>query len=76
MPTYRFKCDKCGEDFEIFMSIQAQGSKDPVCPSCGSKSAERLYSNVNVNTNKGQGDCPHYGRGCANSGCCPMHEHS
>lgn len=33
MPTYEYKCDKCGEQFELF-----QGMKDKPadkCPKCG-----------------------------------------
>jgi putative FmdB family regulatory protein len=40
MPTYGYKCKKCGYTFEEFQSITA----DPLvkCPSCGQPSLKRL----------------------------------
>ncbi len=41
MPTYEYKCPKCGTEFEVFQKITAK----PVaqCPKCGAK-ADRLLS--------------------------------
>lgn len=41
MPTYEYRCTKCGHEFELFQRM----SDDPVaeCPECG-KAAERLIS--------------------------------
>jgi len=41
MPTYEYKCRKCGNHFDVFQSM----SDDPVktCPSCGGQ-VERLIS--------------------------------
>ena len=40
MPTYDYKCDSCGEEFEHFQHI----TEDPLkkCPRCGKNSAKRL----------------------------------
>jgi putative FmdB family regulatory protein len=40
MPTYDYKCDACGHQFELFQSIKA----DPIkkCPSCGKLKVKRL----------------------------------
>ena len=40
MPTYEYRCRKCGHEFEEFQSITA----DPItkCPACGKKAVERL----------------------------------
>jgi putative FmdB family regulatory protein len=43
MPIFEYKCRKCGEMFESFAQ-RATVTKLPVCPSCGSKDAERLFS--------------------------------
>jgi putative FmdB family regulatory protein len=43
MPIFEYKCQKCGETFESF-SQRATVTKRPVCPTCGSKDAERLFS--------------------------------
>ena len=40
MPTYEYKCDSCGYEFERFQSITA----DPIkrCPECGKAKVRRL----------------------------------
>jgi putative FmdB family regulatory protein len=40
MPTYEYKCDACGYQFERFQSITA----DPIkrCPKCGKAKVKRL----------------------------------
>ncbi len=35
MPTYEYKCLKCGHKFEVFQSMTADPVK--VCPVCGSE---------------------------------------
>lgn len=35
MPTYEYKCSKCGHDFEIFQSMSDEPVK--VCEKCGSE---------------------------------------
>ncbi len=40
MPTYEYKCPKCGTEFEVFQKITAK----PVakCPKCGAKADRQL----------------------------------
>jgi putative FmdB family regulatory protein len=42
MPTYEYKCDACGNEFEKFQSI----TSDPIrkCPKCGKNKVRRLIS--------------------------------
>jgi putative FmdB family regulatory protein len=40
MPTYEYKCDACGFDFEKFQSISAAPIKK--CPRCGKNKVRRL----------------------------------
>ena len=42
MPTYEYRCGKCGHEFEREQRI----TEDPIkkCPSCGSSQATRLIS--------------------------------
>lgn len=40
MPTYDYKCDKCGYEFEIFQSMKDE--KLTECPSCGKNTLKRL----------------------------------
>ena len=41
MPTYEYKCDKCGHKFEAFQSIMDEALKD--CPECKGR-VKRLIS--------------------------------
>ncbi len=43
MPIFEYECRKCGEIFESF-SQRASAAKQPVCPACGSKDAQRIFS--------------------------------
>lgn len=43
MPTYEYKCDKCGA-FEIWQSIKDQALS--ACPTCGSKVQRLISANV------------------------------
>src|SRR6476660_8029827 len=40
MPTYEYKCDACGYEFERFQPITAQAIKR--CPQCGKAKVRRL----------------------------------
>ena len=42
MPTYEYKCDACGAEFEKFQSIKAAPIK--VCPECRKAKVRRLIS--------------------------------
>ena len=52
MPTYEYKCPKCGERFERFQKITAKPGAP--CPACGAK-AERLISGGHGLLFKGSG---------------------
>ncbi|GIW51281.1 MAG: hypothetical protein KatS3mg081_0636 [Gemmatimonadales bacterium] len=41
MPTYQYRCNSCGHDFEKFHKITVKTR--PKCPKCGKKS-ERIIS--------------------------------
>jgi putative FmdB family regulatory protein len=40
MPTYEYRCGKCGHEFEQFQSITARALRK--CPACGRSSLSRL----------------------------------
>ncbi len=40
MPTYDYRCKKCGHTWELFQSIKAEPIKK--CPECGKNQAERV----------------------------------
>jgi putative FmdB family regulatory protein len=36
MPTYAYRCEKCGDMFERTETISEHGASKPPCPKCGS----------------------------------------
>jgi putative FmdB family regulatory protein len=55
MPIFEYKCQRCGKTFESF-SQRASAIRPPVCPACGSKDAERIFS-VFAGRVAGNGGC-------------------
>ena len=43
MPTYDYKCKKCGEVFELFRYL-TEIDKEVKCPHCGSQKTQRIFS--------------------------------
>jgi len=43
MPMYEYRCEGCGEEFEIVQPMSAR-AEDTVCPHCRAKKAVRLLS--------------------------------
>ena len=43
MPMYEYRCEGCGEGFEIVQPMSAR-AEDTVCPHCQAKKAVRLLS--------------------------------
>ncbi|MDD5524742.1 MAG: zinc ribbon domain-containing protein [Smithella sp.] len=43
MPLYEYQCKKCGKQFEKVVSISEAGKKQ-ICPYCGGKNTEKLFS--------------------------------
>lgn len=52
MPTYEFRCRKCGKSFEVKMTIGDHGRKSVVCPKCTSKDVEQKISRFSPITSK------------------------
>jgi putative FmdB family regulatory protein len=43
MPIYEYRCEECGEGFELFVrSLSRQ--LEPTCPKCGSKKVSKSVS--------------------------------
>lgn len=53
MPTYDYKCNACGNRFELFQSMKADPVK--ICPKCGKKKVERLIGTGAALVFKGSG---------------------
>lgn len=55
MPTYEFRCDKCGKNFEQIWSLSEYDKRikqNHKCPTCGSTKVVKTISLVQVKTSK------------------------
>ena len=43
MPLYEYRCEGCGEQFEVTQSVHVR-AEDTICPHCRAKKASRLMS--------------------------------
>ncbi|MBI4502117.1 MAG: zinc ribbon domain-containing protein [Gemmatimonadetes bacterium] len=44
MPTYEYRCDKCGKQFSRIESISTHGRKKASCPKCKSAKVSRVFT--------------------------------
>jgi putative FmdB family regulatory protein len=52
MPLYEFRCNACGKEFEVILSVKDYDSRKVKCMKCGSSRVERVWSEVHVLTSK------------------------
>jgi putative FmdB family regulatory protein len=52
MPTYQYRCQKCGKKFERTETISDHEALKVTCPKCGSKKVSFVPGNVYVMTAK------------------------
>jgi putative FmdB family regulatory protein len=52
MPTYRYRCEKCGKRFERTETFSEHEAVKPKCPKCGSKKVSFVPANAYVVTSK------------------------
>jgi putative FmdB family regulatory protein len=52
MPTYSYRCEKCGENFERVETISEHEAAAAKCPKCGSKKVSAVPGRVYVVTSK------------------------
>jgi len=43
MPIYEYRCEACGENFDLFVRSLTQ-QKEPKCPHCGSTNVKKAIS--------------------------------
>ncbi len=52
VPIYEFKCQKCGKEFDLALSVKQYERKEVVCPGCQGTEVEPLITSTNVITSK------------------------
>ena len=52
MPTYEYRCEKCGEKFEHAEHISEHTTAHPVCPKCGSEKIQHLPTQFVAKTSR------------------------
>jgi putative FmdB family regulatory protein len=52
MPTYEYRCQRCGETFEQRESVAEHEAAKAKCPKCGSEEVARAYSAFYAKTSK------------------------
>jgi putative FmdB family regulatory protein len=52
MPTYEYRCAKCGATFTQREPISAHTDRRPTCPKCQSADVEQQFGSISVKTAK------------------------
>lgn len=73
MPVYEYRCEECGERFDVRASFaEKQAGLEPACPSCeGRRVRQVITAGLFLRSGATTGASP---SGCAPSGgagCCP-----
>ena len=52
MPMYDYKCQDCGKESLLVLTLKQHEQGDIACPACGSKKVQQLYSPFTPHTTK------------------------
>jgi putative FmdB family regulatory protein len=52
MPTYEYKCQDCGKESEVSLSMTEHDRGQITCPECKSSRMEQLMSAVSAKTSR------------------------
>ena len=52
MPTYEYRCEECGHEFVVVLSISEHDKSRPACPKCKSEHVAQALSAFNVKTSR------------------------
>jgi len=52
MPTYDYRCEKCGKRFTVVQRISEHDGRAPACPKCKSRSTRQVPSAFYAKTAK------------------------
>lgn len=73
MPVYAFRCEDCGEEFDVRASFaEKQAGLDPACPVCGSRAVRQVMTaGLLIRSGTRSSGRPSGCAPTAGSGCCP-----
>mgnify|MGYP000854500022 CR=1 FL=1 len=49
MPLYSYKCNNCGNEFEILIKSEDR-DKEHICPKCGESNSKRIFTSFSTYT--------------------------
>lgn len=52
MPSYEYKCQKCGKRFSVVHRISEHTGRSPACPKCKSRNTQQLMGTFYAKTVK------------------------
>jgi putative FmdB family regulatory protein len=52
MPRYEYRCDACGHEFVVILTIGEHDRAKTTCPKCKSDRVQQAYSTVFVKTSR------------------------
>lgn len=52
MPTYEYRCKKCGEVFDVSERLAEHAQSHPQCPKCKSEDVEQVLTAFYAKTSK------------------------
>ena len=52
MPTYDYRCEKCGKRYSVVQRISEHTGRAPACPKCKSRRTHQLLSAFFAKTGK------------------------
>ncbi|MCU0304834.1 MAG: hypothetical protein MUC56_12345 [Thermoanaerobaculales bacterium] len=52
MPTYVFRCVKCGEEFERIMTVAEREKARPACPACRGRKVKPVLGGFFAKTSR------------------------
>ena len=65
MPIYEYRCERCGEEFELLLASSASSAR---CPGCSSSRVKKRFSLFAVAGTSRQAGAPSCG-GCRSRNC-------
>jgi putative FmdB family regulatory protein len=52
MPSYSYRCEKCGKRFVRVATISEHDARKPACPKCGSRRVTQVLAGFFAKTSK------------------------